>query len=89
VRDGINHAEVRIGLNYKNFVWSDDGEKQINYHDMVKIIAEIQKGELSKIRKRWLHLPWNRMHLCDCEKGRKGGNGLGHEYGDRAETSFP
>jgi adenosine deaminase CECR1 len=50
-RDGINYAEIRIGLNYKNFMWSDDGERQLSYHKMMRIISELQKEELPKIRK--------------------------------------
>lgn len=50
-RDGINYAEIRFGLNYKNFMWSDDGERQIDYHEMMRIISELQKEELPKIRK--------------------------------------
>jgi len=36
----------------KNYMWSDDGERRTNYHDMMKMISEIQMEELPKVREQ-------------------------------------
>ena len=48
-RDGISYAEIRVALNYGYSISSDDGKRQLNQDEIVRIFADTLEEEQPKI----------------------------------------
>jgi adenosine deaminase CECR1 len=53
-RDGISYAEIRVALNYKFTISSDDGNRQLSQDEMIQIFASTLDQELPKMKEEGL-----------------------------------
>jgi adenosine deaminase CECR1 len=49
-RDGISYAEIRVALNYRFSISSDDGKRQLSQEEIVQIFADTLDQEQPRIK---------------------------------------
>lgn len=49
-QDGLSYGEIRYGLDYGYFIKTDDGRGKLGVAEIVKILSDVLKEEVPKIR---------------------------------------
>jgi adenosine deaminase CECR1 len=63
--EGISYAEIRFALDYGLFIKSDDGTQSLGVPEIVKLLSDVLKEEVPKIRAKG-HSFWSIKVIYAC-----------------------